>query len=79
MTFKIMDTCGIKDGMQYSHKVDFFNDNNGKLEAEYYYNDTKVNYLISWGFNKGSVEESRKVKASKVKKPYFNLKDGWYG
>lgn len=78
VTFKIEHINGIKDNMGYDKKVSFFNDKNGDLEAEYYYLNDQLNYLISWGFNKGSLSEMRKSKAHKVKKPNFNLNDGWY-
>lgn len=76
--FLIEDYIGIKDNFTYNRKVTFFVDDGDEVEAEYYYFDNRVNWLISFGFEKGSLGEMRKQKAHKVKKPYFSFKDGWF-
>lgn len=75
--FHIEDKVGNKDGMRFDRKVTFFDEQSVKVEAEYYYNNGKVNYLLSWGFSKDSLGEMRKSKAHKTKKPFFSLKTGW--
>ena len=77
-SFKIEDTQGITSGFVFDRKVTFYDDKTGKVEAEYFYLKGMVNYLISWGFTKGSLGEMRKQKAGKVKKPFFSLKCGWF-
>lgn len=67
-----------KDGMKYDSITKFYT-KNGKLEAEYFYYKGFVNWLLSYNFSKGSLGELRKAKSSKVKKPFFNLKNGWFG
>lgn len=75
--FEIEDNSGIKDGMRFDRKVTFYHEKSGKVEAEYFYFNEKCNYLLSWGFSKGSLGELRKTKAHKAKKPYFSLSSGW--
>ena len=48
------------------------------IESEYFYYNGLVNWLLSYGFTKGSLNEMRKSKASKTKKPFFSLSKGWY-
>ena len=76
--FKIDHITGVKSGMMFDKVVTFYDDKSGKIEAEYFYFNEKVNYLLSWGFSVGSLGESRKSKSSKVKKPFFSLLDGWF-
>lgn len=76
MSFKIENTKDVKDGMSYDSKTIFY-DKDGIVEAEYYYSKGRCNYLLSWGFNKDSLGESRKTKANKTKKPFFSLLTGW--
>ena len=75
--FEIQDFDGIKHGMPFDRKVIFYHDKTGKVEATYYYSKGKVNWLLSWGFSKGSLGEMRKSKALKTKKPFFSLQTGW--
>ncbi len=75
--FEIQDFDGIKHGMPFDRKVIFYHDKTGKVEAKYYYSKGKVNWLLSWGFSKGSLGEMRKSKALKTKKPFFSLQTGW--
>ena len=77
--FKIEDVSGVKDNMSFDRKVTFYDDKDGKIEAEYYYSNGKVNYLLSWGFSKDSLGELRKAKAHKTKKPFFSFQQGWFG
>lgn len=77
--FDIKDVIGTKNGMYYDRVVTFFHEKSGKVEAEYYYFNGMVNYLLSWGFVKDSLCESRKSKAGKLKKPFFSLQKGWFG
>ena len=76
--FEIVKGVGINGGMQFDSYTLFYDDK-GCVEAQYFYNKGKCNYLLSWGFTKGSLGELRKSKAHKVKKPYFNLTKGWFG
>lgn len=76
MSFKIEKKQGVKDGMPFDSKTIFYDDE-GVIDAEYYYSNGKCNYLLSWGFNKDSLGELRKTKANKTKKPFFSLLTGW--
>lgn len=78
MTFKITNGRGNKDGHRYDSVTRFYNDKNGNLEAEYFYYRGLINWVISYGFAKNSLAEQRKIKAVKLKKPFFNLKRGWF-
>lgn len=75
--FIIEEVVGSKNGMTFDKKVTFY-DEKGNVEAEYFYFNNKVNYLLSWGFNKDSLGELRKTKANKTKKPFFSFEMGWY-
>lgn len=75
--FEIQKCKGNKNGMFFDSKTIFYCDKTSKIEAEYYYHQGKCNYLLSWGFTKGSLGESRKTKALKTKKPFFSLQTGW--
>lgn len=47
--FKIEKKAGTKSGMLYDSKTTFFSDKDGSVEAEYFYSNGMVNYLLSWG------------------------------
>ena len=79
MTFKIRQGFGNKDGHRYTSVTSFYNDKTGDLEGEYFYYKGLINWIISHGFTKDSLPEQRKIKATKTKKPFFNLKRGWFG
>ena len=76
--FKIEDVSGIKDDMFFDRKVTFYHDKTGKVEAEYFYLNGIVNYLLSLGFSKESLGEMKKSKVCKTKKPFFSLQKGWF-
>ena len=76
--FKIDNTVGSKHNMTYNKVVTFYNDNTGKVEAEYYYLNNYVNWLLSWGFTKDSLNALRKSQSNKTKKPYFSFEKGWF-
>ena len=78
MTFKVRQGFGNKDGHRYTSVTSFYNDKTGDLEGEYFYYKGLINWIISYGFTKGSLAEQRKIKATKTKKPFFNLKRGWF-
>ena len=78
MTFKIRQGFWNKDGHRYTSVTSFYNDNTGELEGEYFYYKGLINWIISHGFTKDSLPEQRKIKATKTKKPFFNLKRGWF-
>ena len=78
MTFKIEKFDGFKHNMNFDKKVTFYSEKDGRIEVEYYYSNNYVNWLLSWGFTKGSLGEFRKSKSNKTKKPYFSLQRGWF-
>lgn len=65
-------------GMNIDKVVTFY-DNSGNIEGEYFYFNECCNYLLSYGFNKGSLGELRKKQSNKKKLPFFSLAKGWYG
>ena len=77
MSFEIVKESGIKNEMQYDQITKFYRDDE-TIEAEYFYYNGLVNWLLSYGFTNGSLNEMRKSKALKTKKPFFSLSKGWY-
>ena len=77
MSFEIVKTNGVKNDMKYDQITKFYS-GDGTIEAEYFYYNGMVNWLLSYGFTNGSLNEMRKIKALKTKKPFFSLSKGWY-
>lgn len=77
MSFKIEIKSGVKSGYPYDSITTFY-DKNDSIEAQYFYYNGMINWLISYGFINGSLNDMRKSKAHKVNKPFFNLKQGWF-
>jgi len=77
MGFDTVKTSDVKNEMQYDQIAKFYRDD-GTIEAEYFYYNGLVNWLLSYGFTNGSLNEMRKSKALKTKKPFFSLSKGWY-
>ena len=77
MSFEIVKINDVKNSMKYDQVTKFYRDD-GTIEAEYFYCNGLVNWLLSYGFTNGSLGEMRKSKASKTKKPFFSLSKGWY-
>ena len=65
-------------GMEVDKSVTFYDTETKLVEAVYFYNKGVVNYLLSWGFEKGSLGELRAKQAKKAKKPYFSFALGWH-
>ena len=75
--FEIVKINDVKNNMKYDQITKFYSDD-GAIEAESFYYNGLVNWLLSYGFTNGSLGEMRKSKSSKTKKPFFSLSKGWY-
>ena len=77
MSFEIVKINDVKNGMKYDQITKFYKDD-GTIEAEYFYYNGLVNWILSYGFTNGSLGEMRKSTSSKTKKPFFSSSKGWY-